>query len=52
VPTGRDRVACASNPTLVTSAAIVATLGMSFVNPSVYLRPTAQQTSRRPATTR
>src|SRR3989339_1903962 len=41
-----------SSPRLTTMAATVPTVGQSRVKPSVYLRPIAQPTSNRPASTR
>jgi hypothetical protein len=49
VPNGSERSASAIKVKLRTIAITVAAVGQSRVNPSEYLRPSAQPTSSRPA---
>src|SRR5690606_19008183 len=51
VPTGTVFMACAGSAKLAVSVTSVTTLGTTFVQPSVNLRPTAQTISRTPAIT-
>ena len=49
VPKGSERSACAIRAKLSTIATAVAAVGQNRVNPSEYLRPSAQATSSSPA---
>jgi hypothetical protein len=49
VPNGSERSASAIKPKLSRIAITVAAVGQNRVNPSEYLRPSAQPTSSRPA---